>query len=83
MLDNMSTGLRALRGKCELHYQIPALWSIPPKTKPQQWALQRRGPNNRCQQNKQTPAPISIQSSQGVTDKLQRAVSHPNLHELL
>ena len=84
MLDDTSCNLRALRDKCELHYQIPALWSIPPTTRPWQWTLCEQGvPNNRCQQHKQTPAPSSIWSLQGMTDKLQRAVSHPNPCELL
>ena len=39
--------------------------------------------NNRCQQDKKTPAPCSIQSPQGVNDKLQGSVLHPDPHELL
>ena len=39
MLDNMSHDLRTLGDMWELHYQIPALQSMPPKAKPQQWAL--------------------------------------------
>ena len=34
MLDNTILDLRALRGKCELHYQISTLPSIPLQTKP-------------------------------------------------
>ena len=37
LLDNPILDLKALRGKCELHYLIPALWSLPPQTKPYQW----------------------------------------------
>ena len=44
MQDNTILKLRALRGKCELHYQISAFWSIPPQTKPWQWAPQSMGP---------------------------------------
>ena len=59
MLDNKRPNLRALRSKCELHYQVPALWSIPLKTKPQQWAVQTRGPQQEVSTG-QTPAPSSI-----------------------
>ena len=44
MLENTSPNLRTFREKCELHYHVPALWSIPPKGKPQKWAFQTRGP---------------------------------------
>ena len=40
-------------------------------------------PNNRCQQDKQTPVPSSIQFPPGMNDKLQGSVSHLNPCELL
>ena len=79
MLNNMNPNLRDLRGKCELHYQVPTVWSMPPKQSHINWLSKQGVPNNRCQQDKQTPAPKSIQSSQGMTDRLQRAVSHLSL----
>ena len=62
---NTNPYLRALMAKCELSYQIPALGSIPPKTKPYNGLFKPGISNNRFQPNKQTPAPNSIQFPSG------------------
>ena len=69
MLGNTHPYLKALMAKYELSHWIPALLSIPIKTKPYNRLSEQGIFSNRCQPNKQTPLPNSIQYPQGLTDK--------------
>ena len=60
--------------KCELSYQIPAFWSIPPQTKPYNRLSKQGISNKKCQPNKQTPTPNYTQFPQGMTDKLPESI---------
>ena len=82
VLDNTSPNIRALRSKCELHYQISALWSIPCKNEAITMGCQING-SITIGVNKTDICTNPIQPSPEEADNPWESASHLYLYELL